>query len=96
MLFMNVLRNMVHMQHVPSLLLIHIREIGKQECLISIGTTRLDLDASCNKNGPSPFLDLVLCFLVPIIVKCNKTCDNGGPKLIDLGASTCFIDKELM
>jgi hypothetical protein len=46
--------------------------VGKQACPLSIGTTRLDLDASCNENGLSLSSDLTPCFLVPIIIKCNK------------------------
>jgi hypothetical protein len=33
---------------------------------------KLDINASCDKNGPSLFLDSTPCFLILIIIKCNK------------------------
>jgi hypothetical protein len=56
----------------------------------------LYLDASCNENGPSQSLDLAPCFLVPIIVKCNKFVTMEARTLFDYGTLECFIDKELV
>jgi hypothetical protein len=33
---------------------------------------RLDINASCDENGPILFLDSTPCFLILIIIKCNK------------------------
>jgi hypothetical protein len=33
---------------------------------------RLDINASCDENGLSLFLDSTPCFLIPMIIKCNK------------------------
>jgi hypothetical protein len=63
---------------------------------ISTGTARLDLYASCNENGPSLSLDPTPCFLVPIIVKCNKLVMMEAQTFLDSSASTCFMDKELV
>jgi hypothetical protein len=49
-----------------------IRGVGKQACLVSIGTTSLDLNVSCIKNCPILFSNPTPCFLIPIIVKCSK------------------------
>jgi hypothetical protein len=57
---------------------------------------RLNLDASCNENGPNLSLDPTPYFLVPIIVKCNKLVTMEAQTLFDFGASTCFMDKELV
>jgi len=57
---------------------------------------RLDLDGSCNENGPNLFSDPTQCFLVPIIVKCSKFVTIKAQALIDFGSSTCFMNKELM
>ncbi len=62
----------------------------------SIGTTRLDFDASCNGNGFSITLDPMPCFLVPIIVKCNKLLTMEAQTFLDYGAYVCFIDKDLV
>ncbi len=72
MLFVNVQINMDHMQHVPSLLPILNQRSWKRACPVLVGTARLDLDASCNENGPSLSLDPTPCFLVLIIVKFSK------------------------
>jgi len=45
---------------------------GKRTCPILVGIVRLDLDASCNENGPNLSLDPAPCFLVLIIIKCSK------------------------
>jgi len=55
----------------------------------------LDLDASCNDNGPN-LSNLAPYFLVPIIVKCNKLMTMEAPTFFNLNSSTCFIDNELM
>ncbi len=57
---------------------------------------RLDLDGSCNENGPNLSSDPTQCFLVPIIVKCSKFVTIEAQALIDFGTSTCFMNKELM
>jgi len=57
--------------------------VGKPTCLVSIGTTRLDLDASCSENGPNLSLDPTPCFLVPIIVKCSKLVIMEAQALLD-------------
>jgi hypothetical protein len=72
------------------------RGIEKQACLVSIKTMRLNFDASCNENGSSLFLDSTPCFLVTIIVKCNKLVTTEAQTLVDYGALACFMDKELM
>jgi hypothetical protein len=69
--------------------------VRKRTCLILIRTTRLDLDASCNDNGPN-LSNPAPCFLVPIIVKCNKLVTMEAPTFRDSNSSTCFIDNELM
>jgi len=48
------------------------RGFGKWACLVSIMITRLDLDASCNENGPSLSSNSTPYFLAPIIVKCKR------------------------
>ncbi len=53
-------------------------------------------DASCNENGPNLSLDPAPCFLVPIIVKCNKFVTVEAQTLLDYGTLACFIDKELV
>jgi hypothetical protein len=53
---------------------------------------KLNLDASCNKNGPTLFLDPTPCFLILIIVKCNKLVMMEAQIVLDSGASTCFMD----
>ncbi len=72
------------------------RGVGKWTFLVSKRTTRPDLDASCNENGFSLSLDPTPCFLVPIIVKCSKLITMEAQAFHDYGASTCFIDKELV
>jgi hypothetical protein len=57
---------------------------------------RLYLDASCNENGLSLFLDPTSYFLVPIIVKCSKLVIMEAQTFLDFDASTCFMDKELV
>jgi hypothetical protein len=59
-------------------------------------TTKLDLNASCNENGPNLSSNLMPCFLVPIIVKCGKLMTMEAQTLHDYGTSTCFIDKKLV
>ncbi len=54
-------------------------------------STRLDLDASCNENGPNLFSNPAPCSLVPIIIKCSKLVIMDAQTLIDYGASTCFM-----
>jgi hypothetical protein len=72
------------------------RGVEKLACSISIGTMRLNLDASCNENGLNLSLDPTPCFLVPIIVKCSKLVIMEAQALLDFDASTCFMDNELM
>ncbi len=66
--------------------------VKQQECPFSIGIVRLDLDASCDENGPNLSLDPTPCFLVLIIVKCSKLV----PKHFYFSTLTCFMNKELM
>jgi hypothetical protein len=55
----------------------------------------LDLDASCNDNG-SNLSNLAPCFLLPIIVKCNKLVTMETPTFFDSNSSAYFVDNELM
>jgi hypothetical protein len=73
-----------------------IKGVEKQTCPISIGTTKLDLDASCNENGPSLFSDPTPCFLIPIIVKCIKFMIMEAQTFLDSSTLACFIDKDLV
>jgi hypothetical protein len=70
--------------------------VKKQACPISIGTMKLDFDASCNENGPNLSSNPTPCLLVPIIVKCSKLMTMEGSKFIDSNALACLMDKELM
>jgi hypothetical protein len=72
------------------------RRVGKQACLVSIRTSRLNLDASCNENGPNLSSNPTPCFLVQIIVKCSKLMMMEARALLDFGTSTCYMDKELV
>ncbi len=56
----------------------------------------MDLDGSCNEDGPNLSLDPTPCFLVPMIVKCSKLVTMEAQTLFDCGTSTCFMDKELV
>jgi len=67
--------------------------VEKQTCPILIKTARLNLDASCNENGPSLFLNPTPRL---IIVKCNKLVTIEAQTFFDSNASTCFMDKELV
>ncbi len=73
-----------------------IRRIKKQAYIVLVGIARLDLDASCNENGPNLFSDPTPCFLILIIVKCSKLVTMEAQTFLDLGASSCFMDKELV
>jgi hypothetical protein len=57
---------------------------------------RLDVDASCNENGPNLFSDLTSCFLIPIIVKWSKLVTMEAQTFLDFGALICFIEKEMV
>jgi hypothetical protein len=59
-------------------------------------TIRLDLDTLCNKNGHNLSLDPTPCFLVPIIIKCNKLMTKEAQNFLDFNTLTCFIDKKLV
>jgi hypothetical protein len=97
MLFVNVQRSVDHMRHVPFLSPIHNHRSRKTSMdPISIRTVRLDLNASCNENGPGLSLDPIPCFLILIIVKCNKLMMMEAQTLLDSNTSTCFMDEELM
>ncbi len=56
----------------------------------------LNLDTSCIQNSPTLFSKPTPCFLLPIMIKCNKSMIMWTQTLFDLGASTCFINKELV
>jgi hypothetical protein len=72
------------------------RGIKTWACQISIDIARLDLDASCNDNGLAYFQTQHHVFLVPIIVKCNKLVMMEAQTFLNFGASTCFMDKEVV
>jgi len=57
---------------------------------------RLDLDASCNENGPNLFSNPATCLLVPIIVKCDKLMTMEAQTHFNSSTSTCFINKKLV
>jgi hypothetical protein len=57
---------------------------------------RLDLDASCVQNGPSLLLDPTPYFLLPIMIKYDKSTTMETKALFDFSAYACFINKELM
>jgi hypothetical protein len=57
---------------------------------------RLDLDASCNENGPNLFSNPTTCLLVPIIIKCDKIMTMEAPTLLNSSSSTCFVNKKLV
>lgn len=56
----------------------------------------LDCSASCNQNGPSLFSNPTPHFLLPIVIKCNRSTKMKTEALFDFNASTCFINKELV
>jgi hypothetical protein len=56
-------------------------------------TTRLDLDTLCNENGHNLSLNPTPCFLVLIIIKCNKLVKMEAQTLLDFNTLACFIDK---
>ncbi len=97
MLLVSVQRNMDHMLHTPFLLPIHNQRSWKTNMdLILVRTTRLDLDASCNENGPNLFLNSTPCLLVPIIAKCNKLMMMEAQTFFDSSALAWFMNKELV
>jgi hypothetical protein len=53
-------------------------------------------DASCNENGPNVFSNPAPCFLIPIIIKCNKLVIIEAQTFLDSNTLTCFMDKELV
>jgi hypothetical protein len=55
---------------------------------------RLDLDALCDENGFRLSFDPTQCFLVPIIVKCNKIVAMKIQTFFYFSAFACFIIKE--
>jgi len=57
---------------------------------------KLDLNASCVQNNPTLFSKLTPYFLLPITIKGGKSMTMQTQTLLDLRASTCFIDKELV
>jgi hypothetical protein len=74
-----------------------IRKVKNQTCPVLVGTTNLDLDMSCNANGPKLFLDLAPCFLVLITIKCtNNLVIMEAQKILDFSALACFMDKKLV
>ncbi len=92
MLFVSVQRSMDHMQCMPFLLSIHNKRSQKTSIdLVLVGTTKLDLNPSCNENGHGLSLDPTPCFLVLIIVKCNKLVMMEAQTLLDSNASTCYV-----
>jgi hypothetical protein len=67
------------------------KRVEKQTCQVSIGTTRLHLDASCNENGLSLFLDLAPCFLVPVIVEYSKLVTMEAKTLLNYNILTSLM-----
>jgi hypothetical protein len=61
-----------------------------------MGTTKVDLDATCNENGPNLFSNPTPCFLVPITIKCSKVVSMEAQTLFDFSSLACFINKELV
>ncbi len=57
---------------------------------------KLDLDASCVQNGPNLLLDPTPRFLLPIMIKYDKSMTMKTKALFDSSAYVCFIDRELM
>jgi hypothetical protein len=57
---------------------------------------RLDVDASCNENGPNLSSNLTSCFLVPTIIKWSKLVTMEAQKFLDFDALICFIEKEMV
>jgi hypothetical protein len=57
---------------------------------------RLDLDALCDENGFRLSFDPTQCFLVPIIVKCNKLVAMKAQFYFIFSAFACFIIQESM
>jgi len=73
-----------------------IRGVEKRTCLISIRIAKLDLNASCNENGHSLSSNPTSCFLVPVIIKCNKFMTTKAQTLLNYCTLACFMDKELV
>jgi len=55
------------------------RREGKQRHLVSIGTVRLDFDASCIQNNLALSLEPATCFLLPITIKGGKSTNGANP-----------------
>ncbi len=55
-----------------------------------------NLDASCDQNGLNLFSNPTLCFVLSIKTKCNKSTIMKIKTFFDYGASTWFIEKELV
>jgi hypothetical protein len=63
----------------------------KRKHPISVATMKLDFDASCDWNGPSPFWNPTHC-----VANCNKSMTMKIKMLFDFSAFACFIDKKLV
>lgn len=48
------------------------------------------------QNGPILYSNPTLCFLLPIVIKCNKSTTMKTQTLFNFNASMCFINKELV
>ncbi len=69
---------------------------GKGGRPVSIGTLKLDLNPSWVQNNPTLFSKLAPCFLLPIIIKGDKSTTVWTQTFINSRAFACFIDKELV
>ncbi len=65
----------------------------KQKHPISVRIVRLDFDASCIQNVPTLSSKPTPCFLLPIMIKGGKSTTMWTQAFLNLGASTCFINK---
>ncbi len=68
----------------------------KWGCPILIRILRLDSNTSCVQNGPSLLLDPTPCFLLPIMIKYDRSMTMDTKALLDSTVSAYFINKELM
>ncbi len=57
---------------------------------------KLDFNASCDQNALNLFSNPTLCFVLSIATKCNKSMIMKIKTFFDYGASTWFIEKELV
>jgi hypothetical protein len=75
---------------------IHNQMSQKMNMSSFIKDSKVDLDASCDENGPNLSSNPAPCFLVPIIIKCSKLVMMDAQTFFYFSTSTCFVDKELV